>query len=125
MVQKEADARQSSYNDWVIDHHTRGTGALHAITKPPQGWAPRPTGASPDGSPPTLQETVTALVKEWSGHWGLGGPISSRASSQEARVDWPGELGETPPRPTVEEVRKVTSSFKEGTGAPFDSLRHR
>ena len=38
---------------------------------------------------------------------------------------WPEQLGERPPRPSVDEVRKVIGSFREATGSSFDSLRPR
>ena len=73
LVKRDADKGRDGFNSWVAENHLKGTGALHPLTKPPQGWQPRPKGCKHEGhmTPP---ETVKASVKERSMLRGAGAP---------------------------------------------------
>eukprot|EP00959_Pyramimonas_sp_CCMP1952_P039892 834211-Pyramimonas_sp.AAC.1 len=57
------------------------------------------------------------LQEEWSRWWKVG--------QWHQCVSWPEELGERPPRPSVELMRKVLRTFKKTSGVGFDSIRPR
>ncbi|CAK0868434.1 unnamed protein product, partial [Prorocentrum cordatum] len=113
------------FGNWIDQQHALGGKELHAFTRERMPRHPRPPAAdAPDGEdgpplpvPADQQTCAELLVNEWTLYWNVGAHV--------APLQWPADLGERPPRPTVKRAREVFRSFAASTGACFDAFRPR
>eukprot|EP00959_Pyramimonas_sp_CCMP1952_P085148 1780599-Pyramimonas_sp.AAC.1 len=84
MVVADLDQARRNCNDWVLHSVATGSGGTRAATKLAQSWNARPARADGE-APPTAQQSLQALVDEWTTHWDVVAPTPSQAVVEDAQ----------------------------------------
>ena len=115
LAREAARTSNDQFSTWVQAQLDAGAGALHAASKLPLGFQSSSLTATCKTADITGEMQI--LVAEWQKWWCV--------ADARPDLDWPEDLGERPPRPSVETMRAVLKTFKARTACAFDSLKPR
>jgi hypothetical protein len=115
LAQRDLAERGKRFDEWVGKQLKGGAAGLHAVTRVPVGW--QSSTCSGSSGPAGLGKEIELLEAEWGKHW--------RIECDHAELQWPSDLGERPPRPSVEDLRRCLRSFKKDTASGFEAIKPR
>eukprot|EP00959_Pyramimonas_sp_CCMP1952_P136835 2863336-Pyramimonas_sp.AAC.1 len=111
---QSAAQKTAGWEQWVKKHSVNDTAALFRYVRLPDPWQ---SSSIVQFVPANSMQEIQVLEAGWKKWWRVG--------AKDPPLKWPSDLGERPPAPTLEHLKRVLRTFPVGTGCGFDQLPSR